>query len=332
MKDKIREKHLNIIFCFCAILYIFSVVFHTYYEDSFLSGLINFISFPLLYPLLLFTIGTIIYDKEYDKNDLLIKARNYFVIGLIINVIMFICISFTKSKIDLFLLANTNIFIYVGFVCLLMQVFKNLNLDGKTVWGIGFIFSITNLLLSIWLMDGSQNTILNYLISNYITTTSFPLLAFMIFPCSGYAFRELTLESEKKQYAKNMIIGILGFDFFIYLLAKLSDADTLTFFTDIKFFYNMDVIYSFALILLCVALYSFLYLIAPKFKKKIYEYIKFISDNLVMIAIVSNLLIYILLLLIFYMIIKLNIYQIFFIFIIISLLTYFIVKKLTKSK
>jgi hypothetical protein len=57
-----------------------------------------------------------------------------------------------------------------------------------------------------------------------------------------------------------MIIGILGFDFFIYLLAKLSDADTLTFFTDIKFFYNMDVIYSFALILLCVALYSFLYL------------------------------------------------------------------------
>ena len=334
MISKDRKKHINIIIFVSLLLYVFSMSFYYLYSGEQYLKIINFILYPLLYPTLLFTIGTIVCDKE-DNKELLSLAFDFFRIGLTLNIIKLLVYSYIESEVVYSVLYEINIFIFVSIFILLGHFIKTKIDDGRSVWGIGFLLAILNLVLSI-IFENNTFFLLKIFVSNQVNTSSFPILGFMIFPCTGYAIRYYARDFDKDKHLKWAITGIIGYiGILLYLRYGLQFVAILDF-SNLSFFYNMHILYALALILLCIGLYNLMFIISKKVSKKLYEKIEKISDRYRSISVISYIIILLVHLYLYKSLLDMNAYQILFIAIIIGIisipLSKFMNKILQKSK
>ena len=321
MISKDRKKHINIIIFISLILYVFSMSFYHLYSGEQYLKIINFILYPLLYPTLLFTVGTIACDTENNNRELLSAAADFFRLGLTLNIIKLLVYSYIQSNIIYSIIYEINIFLLISIFLLLSHFIKTKFDDGRSVWGIGFLLAILNLVLSIVFENNNSFFLLNIFVSNQINTSSFPILGFLIFPCTGYAIRYYVKEYDKDKHLKWTIRGILGYiGMLIYLRYGLQFVAVIDF-SNLTFFYNMHILYALALILLSIGLYNLMFIISKKISRKQYKKIEKISNNYRSISVISYIIILLVHLYSFKTLLDMNAYQIVFIAIIIGILS-----------
>ena len=337
-----KNKHIDIIKSICLILCVLGTISSTLYngKSELFVRVIDYLSKPFVYPVILFILGYIIYDKDYSKKTLLKRSLYSFLIGLFINIFCFSIIYFIRNENYLMLenLFRANIFIFISLMYLFFYVVRNYDLDDYTLWGMGLLFSILNTLLSVKNSIDS-NVVLESITSIFYSSSnhmSFSFLPWIIFPITGYIFKEITENKKDNFYILTGIFSSSGY-VLLTVFSKISViGSSMIDYDNAYSVYNMNIYYAITSICLCIFLYSMAYLVSKKIPSKIYRHIKRWSKNIVYIYIIVLLMInYVFLLLLEGMVVldAIETSLLFaMVFIISDVLSYLIVKKINRSK
>jgi hypothetical protein len=165
---------------------------------------------------------------------------------------------------------------------------------------------------------------------------SFSFLPWIIFPITGYIFKEITENKKDNFYILTGIFSSSGY-VLLTVFSKISViGSSMIDYDNAYSVYNMNIYYAITSICLCIFLYSMAYLVSKKIPSKIYRHIKRWSKNIVYIYIIVLLMInYVFLLLLEGMVVLDAIETLLLfamVFIISDVLSYLIVKKINRSK
>ena len=327
----------DIIKSICIILFVLGYVTSTLYNGSntLFVNIIDFISKPIVYPILLFLIGMSIYEDNYSTKKLLKYSFYSFIISLFINIFCFAIIFFIQKENALVLeyLLKTNIFTFISLAYLFFILVKKLELESQTLWGLGLLFSIVNTVLTVKYQFNS-NVVLGSLTSIIYSSanySSFSFLAWIIFPITGYIYSQIIENKKNKFYFFNLLISLTVYIAMLCYSKYVVNGGPLIDFNNPHTFYHMNVYGGLMNISLCVFLYSLSYFVSKKIPGKINRHIKRWSKNIIIIYLVSLLFINYIFLLILGDLIKMNIVETLLlfalVFIISDVISYIINKK-----
>ncbi len=327
----------DIIKSICIIIFVLGYVTSTLYNgnNTLFVNIIDFISKPIVYPILLFLIGMSIYEDNYSTKKLLKYSFYSFIISLFINIFCFAIIFFIQKENTLVLeyLLKTNIFTFISLTYLFFILVKKLELENQTLWGLGLLFSIVNTVLTVKYQFNS-NVVLGSLTSIIYSSanySSFSFLAWIIFPITGYIYSQIIENKKNKFYFFNLLISLTIYIIMLCYSKYVVSGGPLIDFDNPHTFYHMNVYGGLMNISLCVFLYSLSYFISKKIPGKINRHIRRWSKNIIIIYLVSILLINYLFLLILNNLIEINMIETLLlfalVFIISDVLSYIINKK-----
>ncbi len=291
------KKIKDIIKSFCIILFVLGYVSSTLYNGNniIIANILDFLSKPFVYPPILFILGMSIYEKEYTHEKLLKSSFYSIVISLFINIVCFSIIFFIQKENDLLLeyLFKANIFTFISLTFLFMYVVKKYDINTQFLWGISLLFSIINTLLTVKcnidsnIILGSLTSII-YSSSNY---ESFSFLAWIIFPITGYIYREVIEDKKDLFYLFSTFIFITIYLLMIHYSKFVVSGGPLIDFEHPFTFYHMNLYGGLMNMCLCIVIYNIVYFISKKIPAKINRHLKRWSRNIIFIYLVSILLI-----------------------------------------
>ena len=113
MKSDTKRKHINLIICYCLIMYILGEYFFTLGPNGKYLNIVYFIFYPLLYPLLLFTIGSMV-NETNDLKKILVALKNVSILGLFTNIVKFLAMLVLYHYINYTFIIEVNIFLLIS--------------------------------------------------------------------------------------------------------------------------------------------------------------------------------------------------------------------------
>ena len=287
-----KEKELNTLKCLSCIFLVLGITFSTIYagKNELVNNVIEYVSKPLVYPILLFVLGFRINTKKY-KPELLLK---FFVSLLIISILFNGFIYFIPNLLNNIIIFDSlfiiNIFMIMSFTYLFFYIVKKTNMHLSLIWGIVLLFSVLNTFLPVY-FEGftSPNFLLTFILDlfySYSPNSFFPLLGWLIFPVSGYIY-SVVLESKNKSYIfSSGFLNLIIYGSLVTISLKLMDGRFVLFDDNISF-YKMNIYSSIMNVSLCIFMYSFMYFFSKLIPNRIYKYMKVIGSNTYVIYIIT---------------------------------------------
>ncbi len=293
-----KEKELNIMKGIASIFLVLGILSNTIYDGkiAIFHNIIDFLSKPFVWPIILFVLGCRIYTKKYSNRTLFKYSYTFLIISILFNIICFFIPYLFHNEIVIQNLLIINIFMFISLVYLFFLIIKKIQLSDYILWGVVLLLGVISTFLVVYLQDyNTKNIIINFIRGLFIPgtiTSYFAFFTWIIFPVSGYLYAQIVDNKENNSF--HFLVGFLSFIVYaimIIMSSKFSDGTSLIDFKNNMSFYSMNIYGSLMNVSLCLFMYSLSYFTSKIIPSFINVNLKRWGTNIYVMLIISTLII-----------------------------------------